>query len=478
MNIKVTHQPLPSYHFEGKIAVPEDKGYVQDYLDFPFDVPEGVGALRLRLQYSPSNVGEITNLITLGLYDPHGFRGNAHRSPPDGQVVLSPVLTTPGFLPGKVVAGQWLAQLAGQVVMPSDPPCAYSLDIDLLPAAEGRRANRAETPAAPPPPPAAAAKAGWYRGELHSHTIHSDGKLTVQELLAGAQRMRLDFLAITDHNTTSAMSQIDPAALNGLLVIPGIELTTFYGHALALGVSEWVDWRTGYQGWTMVDAARRTHELGGLFIIAHPNDVGTPFCTGCHWDDTGFDLGLVDAIEVWNNTWQHPGSGNPVNLEWWQRLQAEPQTQTRSVPATCGGDIHVLDEWGPKAPFIYVYAASLSKADILEGIRQGRVMFTNGPRLSLRVSPGDGSESAGIGDTLNTKSRHIRLDLNWEGAPLGARLQVHGKQGLMANEAMAEVGSLQLWLEVLPQGDCLWVEVYSLDGDLSAFTNPVFIAED
>jgi len=475
LNIKVTHQPLPSYHFEGKIAVPEGKGYVQDYLDFPFDVPEGVGALRLRLQYSPSNVGEITNLITLGLYDPHGFRGNAHRSPPDGQVVLSPVLTTPGFLPGPIMAGQWLAQLAGQVVMPSDPPCTYSLDIDLLPAAEGRRATRTEAPA--PPQPVATAKAGWYRGELHSHTIHSDGKLTVQELIAGAQRFHLDFLAITDHNTTSAMSQVDRAALNGLLVIPGIELTTFYGHALALGVKEWVDWRTGYQGWTMEDAARRTHELGGLFIIAHPNDVGTPFCTGCHWDDTDFDLDLLDAIEIWNNWWQHPDSGNPVNLDWWRRLQSQP----RPVPATCGGDIHVIGEWGwgPKAPFIYVYAASLSTVDILDGIRQGRVMFTSGPRLSLRVSsPGDGTESAGIGDTLHTRKGQVHLELTWEDAPLGARLQVHGKQGVMVNEAMAEVGSLQLWLDVLPQGDHLWVEVYTLDGDLSAFTNPIFIAED
>ncbi len=480
MNIKVTHQPLPSYHFEGKIAVPQDKGYVQDYLDFPFDVPEGVGALRLRLQYAPSKVGEITNLITLGLYDPHGFRGNAHRSPPDGQVVLSPVLTTPGFLPGPVIAGQWLAQLVGQVVMPSDPACAFTLDIDLLPAAEGRRPSRSETPA--PPQPAAAAKAGWYRGELHSHTLHSDGSLTVPELIAGAQRMHLDFLAITDHNTTSAMSQVDPASLNGLLVIPGIELTTFHGHALALGVNDWVEWRTGYQGWTMADAARRTHALGGLFIIAHPNDVGTPFCTGCHWDDANFDLDLVDAIEIWNAAWQHPDSGNPVNLDWWRRLQSEPpaqkRTRTRSLPATCGGDIHELGEWGPKAPFIYVYAASLSTADILEGVRQGRVMFSSGPRLSLRVSSGDGTELAGIGDTLHIRDGRVHLDLDWEDAPQGAHLQVHGTQSVMARTAMAEVGSLQVWLNVLPQGDHLWVEVYTADGALCAFTNPVFIDEN
>jgi len=474
MNIKVTHQPLPSYHFEGKIAVPEGKEYVQNYLDFPFDVPEGVGALRLRLQYSPLTVGPISNLITLGLYDPHGFRGNAHRHPPDRQIVLSTVSTTPGFLPGPIPAGRWLAQLASQVVMPSDPSCAYSLDIELLPAAEGRRPNRVETPA--PPQPAATAKAGWYRGELHSHTLNSDGKLTTQELIAQAQRNRLDFLAITDHNTTSALTQIDPAALNGLLVIPGIELTTFNGHALALGVQEWVDWRTGYQGWSMEDAARRTRQLGGLFIIAHANDLGTPYCTGCHWDDTDFDLDLVDGFEVWNSRWVHPDGGNPLNLDWWQRLQNSPRP--RSVPATCGADYHREDEWGAGVAFSYVYADSLSMTDILEGIRRGRLILSSGPRLSLRVSPGDGAESAGVGDTLRTHSPRVRLELSWEDAPLGARLQVHGKQGVLVDQAIAETGSLQPWLDLPPQpGERLWVEIYAADGALSALTNPVFIEE-
>jgi hypothetical protein len=477
LNIKVTHQPLPSYHFEGKIAVPQDKGYVQDYLDFYFDVPEGVGALLLHLQYAPLKIGEIANLITLGLFDPYGFRGNAHRHPPDGQVVLSPVLTTPGFLPGPLPAGRWLAQLAVQAVLASQPPCTYSLDINLLPAAEGRRTHPVETPVAGRP--AAVKGPGWYRGELHSHTLHSDGELTAPELIAEAHRFGLDFLTITDHNTTSALAQAgqaDPAILNGLLVIPGLELTTFYGHALALGVDEWVDWRTGYQDWTMEKTAHRTHELGGLFIIAHPNDVGTPICTGCHWDDANFDLNLVDGVEIWNGGWRNPGSGNTVNLDWWQRLQR--QDPPRSLPATCGADYHESGGWGEGVPFIHVYAASLSTADILEGVRRGRLVLSSGPRLNLRVSPGNGADSAGIGDTLslNTRSRHVRLELTWEAAPLGARLQVHSRQGILVNEAITETGTLQPWLEVLPE-DRLWVEVYTAEGALSALTNPVFIQE-
>jgi hypothetical protein len=128
--------------------------------------------------------------------------------------------------------------------------------------------------------------------------------------------------------------------------------------------------------------------------------------------------------------------------------------------------------------FSYVYADSLSATDILEGIRRGRLILSGGPRLNLRVSPGDGTDSAGVGDTLRTHSPRVRLEFSWEDAPLGARVQVHGKQGVLVDQAIAETGSLQPWLELPPQpGERLWVEIYAADGALSALTNPVFIEE-
>src|SRR5262249_53459520 len=68
----------------------------------------------------------------------------------------------------------------------------------------------------PPPPPAAPpaltangrppprdlpAQPGrrWLAGDLHTHTVHSDGGLTVPELALLAAGSGLDFLAITDH---------------------------------------------------------------------------------------------------------------------------------------------------------------------------------------------------------------------------------------------------------------------------------------
>ncbi|GAJ18037.1 unnamed protein product, partial [marine sediment metagenome] len=43
----------------------------------------------------------------------------------------------------------------------------------------------------------------WYKGELHVHSYHSDGKNSVEEIVEAAKEEKLDFIALTDHNTIS-----------------------------------------------------------------------------------------------------------------------------------------------------------------------------------------------------------------------------------------------------------------------------------
>ena len=73
------------------------------------------------------------------------------------------------------------------------------------------------------------ARAGhrWLAGDLHAHTVHSDGAFTVAELARFAAAQGLDFLAVTDHNTTSHHAELkDAAARYGITLIPGQEVTT------------------------------------------------------------------------------------------------------------------------------------------------------------------------------------------------------------------------------------------------------------
>jgi predicted metal-dependent phosphoesterase TrpH len=72
--------------------------------------------------------------------------------------------------------------------------------------------------------------------DLHSHTDRSDGTLTPAELVAEAVRIRLQALAITDHDTLAGYEAARTHAHDaGLDLICGVELSTRYrGHSVHL----------------------------------------------------------------------------------------------------------------------------------------------------------------------------------------------------------------------------------------------------
>ena len=84
------------------------------------------------------------------------------------------------------------------------------------------------------------------RIELHSHTVHSDASQKTEELLKQAEKEKIDWLAITDHNTITALIEAEQHHQFNTKVklLNGIEYTTFYGHFLVHGQREKIifDW--------------------------------------------------------------------------------------------------------------------------------------------------------------------------------------------------------------------------------------------
>lgn len=62
--------------------------------------------------------------------------------------------------------------------------------------------------------------------DLHLHSCHSDGALSVAEILAQAQARGVKQLSITDHDTVAAYAHIDAVDLGDLRIIPGCEFST------------------------------------------------------------------------------------------------------------------------------------------------------------------------------------------------------------------------------------------------------------
>ena len=68
--------------------------------------------------------------------------------------------------------------------------------------------------------------AGWYKGDLHCHTYHSDAAGSPETLHAAARQAGLDFLAVADHNTTTQRGYFYPASSPDLVFVRAMEVTT------------------------------------------------------------------------------------------------------------------------------------------------------------------------------------------------------------------------------------------------------------
>ena len=175
----------------------------------PFEVPPGSCALRAELEYDRS--GTVLDLGCLGSAGFRGWSGGARRS-----FVITSTLATPGYLAGEPEPGTWQLMI-GLHRIPARG-CDYRVTVEVS-GIRGELAP-ADAPAQLPPltdrprPRELPATPGrrWLAGDLHTHTVHSDGAMTVPELARFAAGQGLDFLAITDHNTISHHAELAPAA--------------------------------------------------------------------------------------------------------------------------------------------------------------------------------------------------------------------------------------------------------------------------
>lgn len=253
----------------------------------------------------------------------------------------------------------------------------------------------------------------WLACELHTHTLHSDGRQTLHKLAMSAAALELDWIALTDHNTTSGLpgkEEIEQAT--GISILNGLEWTTFYGHMLVLGFEE-----QGYADWRMLgpgDLAlglREVKSLGALAGLAHPYRVGSPMCTGCYWEYEISDWSEIDFIEVWSGTFPAVRTSNQRAFALW----TDVLNRGYRVAATCGRDWHDSDPGAVEPePVAVTYAGNDNPAN---AIAQGAVAVTMGPLLTMTAAAAEGTV-AGIGGVLplaeQSRSIEVSIRLDYE----------------------------------------------------------------
>lgn len=456
--------------FSGESAASDAKTYKV----LPFAVQPGT--TRVEVGYSwadkaliagqkvPSN--PITqSVFDLGLWDDDGYRSPAGFRGWSGsrqglldrgeRIWVQADSAERGYLPGTVNPGTWWVDLGVAAIGPAG--ATWKVEVRCLAPTVGAEA--------PPDPVDAGHVAdpnpGWFFGDLHMHGYHSaTNGPSWADFVAQSRAAGLDFLPVTEYvtpqhwRTLGELQRANP----DLVIWPGREIITYFGHATAIGETPSVsEWRHGFddgQGYRVslrdIQSASKTD--GALFQVNHPTFFPGPlfgnFCRGCEFQlKDEIDWSRVDTLEVVTgpaaaNTSDLGAPASPTNgpnpfvataLDLWDSLLMEGH----KITAVSGSDSkgnepnaaeRVRRGYGSSATA--VYAANLSRPALQAAIRAGHVYIAargvaGSPQLEM-TGAAAGGPTAIFGDTLNADAAGMTVRVKG-GAGQGLRVYRNGR---------------------------------------------------
>lgn len=343
-----------------------------NYVQVPFTVP--AGTVELEIAHTTLDSG---NILDWGVIAPEGFRGYGGGNTENA--IIGVDASSRSYLTGAITSGEWNVYI-GAAKVPTTP-ARYHLEVTFrttatLPAQTQRMPYAAVSALKP--------ELRWYAGDLHCHSKESgDAQPEIEAMITLAKSRGLDFIELSDHNTRSQLDFIDGVQANhsDFLLVPGVEWTTYLGHANGIGVTEWVDHRVGFNGVTADDAAAKIASQG-VFSINHPMlDLGDQ-CIGCKWTHD-IPKASLGGVEIGTGGWDKTGTLFTLQaIHMWDGLL----NAGLHLAALGGSDDHSAGvnegQFGSPigSPTTMVLADGLSVAAIVEGIKNGRtVVKLQGP---------------------------------------------------------------------------------------------------
>jgi hypothetical protein len=315
-------------------------------------------------------------------------------------------------------------------------------------------------PPALPALPAQSPPAQYFKGNLHTHTLNSDGDSTPDDVVKWYREHGYHFVTITDHNYLTSVDGLNAlhGATDKFLVMKGEELTDRFGdkplHVNAFEPSSFVAPSSGSSVLDgvqkMVDAIRG---VGGVPSINHPN---------FGWAISAEELLAVQRtrlFEVYNG---HPtvnnigGGGVPGLEEVWDRILSSG----KMIYGIGVDDAHYFkrpeDKTAPRPgqAWVYVRAPRLESRALLEALERGEFYASTGVELQS-------IQSSASALTVTIKKQ----------ASSKYRIQFIGRQGRVLSEAtespasytfkgdeayvrakVIESNGAQAWIQPVPVG--------------------------
>jgi hypothetical protein len=230
----------------------------------------------------------------------------------------------------------------------------------------------------------------WYKGNVHTHTIESDGDLPLAQVMQTYKNLHYDFLVITDHNMVTPSQ---PFSTDSLLLINGEEVSS-REHWGALGLNQAID-PNGLSRQNIID---RILQQNAIPVINHPRWAWIFFSS----DDVK-QLDGIRHLEILNTlTDQDHTNGSGMDL--WDDVL----TRGRKMYGIAADDFHYLkvgEQTACGISYIMVRSTALQQDKILDAIRRGDFYASTGATfIDLKndnglctVSVQDGAEIQFIG---------------------------------------------------------------------------------
>ncbi|WP_163580907.1 CehA/McbA family metallohydrolase [Gracilibacillus saliphilus] len=314
-------------------------------------------------------------------------------------------------------------------------------------------------------------EAGWYKGDFHTHTTISDGKLTPLQGMNQAKLQNLDFFVATDHNVVPTNWIEDD-----ILVIPGVEITATKGHYNALGINRWLDWRPTCSDGGMESEEgmnrllRETKEAQGIRSINHP--MLKPW----DWQFQKTALTEIDVVEIWNDpTYQDNAQATEDALTLWDELLLDGY----HIYGIGGSDSHMLptesyQEGGAPSligdPATYVFAEQLTAQSVLEALGRGEIYVSRGPELEIEMEDENGPVK--LGSTCTGTQLHYKIICHNVTECSKVNWIVNGE--VVVSKQMADNSIIEETFHLDSSYSYVRAEIRKEDGELLAFTNPIF----
>ncbi|MDD3170979.1 MAG: CehA/McbA family metallohydrolase [Bacilli bacterium] len=350
---------------------------------------------------------------------------------------------------------------------------------------------------------------GYYAGDLHQHTIFSDGTHNVEELIRADISAGLSWAVLSDHNDNTGISEwmqtdrLPYDIVNGEYVyftpIAGVEITTGYGHFQSIGnsavVEQWdIDLDLGENPYEEVEIiVKEIVRNGGIAQLNHPYSTG-----GMGFNNYNGLWELIDnfsTIEIWNGYFEPCGYIPPEGvlnqnrrsmLKWFELLN-----QGHILFATGGTDLHsyngsynpalymgdskayekLLKKTGQYAgmPTTFAYLSEgMSEENVLTAVKNGNTFISNGPLIFANI---DGKT---YGQTVLNDKRTINIEMFCRDGLETLNIYKNGVQ--VKSVALSGTDFHEdIQLTDVSSGDWIVFEVYGT-GVYYAITNPIFFA--